>query len=140
MNYYIATSTERALLHNLVRDDLKKLGHEITYDWTTHGSVRQTSKARLEEIASLEFQGILGSHFVLVLLPGGKGTHVEIGLSIASKKKVFLHSEDPMMFELGPQICAFYHHPDVVRFSCPIAELVKNFHPLLEEYSINCLA
>lgn len=133
MKYYIATSTERMSLHNLVRDDLKKLDYEITYDWTTHGSVRHTSKARLQEVAHLECQGILAADFVLVLLPGGKGTHVELGLSIASKKKVFIHSEDPMMFEMGTQVCAFYHHADVVRLCCPIADVAKTLQSLLEE-------
>ncbi len=130
MKYYIATSIERAPLHNLVRDDLQKLGYEITYDWTTHGSVKHTSKVRLQEVAHLESQGVLISDFVLILLPGGKGTHVELGLAIASKKKVFIHSEDPMVFEIGPQVCAFYHHPSAVRLSCPIAQTAKTLQAL----------
>jgi hypothetical protein len=132
MKYYIATSTERMPFHNLVRDDLKKLGHEITYDWTMHGSVRHTSKERLQEVAHFQCEAILASDFVLVLLPGGKGTHVELGFSMANKKRVFLHSEDPMMFEMGPQICAFYHHSDVVRLCCPIADVAKTLQSLLE--------
>lgn len=133
MNYYIATSTERIFVHNQVRDDLKKLGLEITYDWTTNGNIRSTSKKCLQEAAFQMHRGILKSDFVLVLLPGGKGTHTEIGLSIASSKRVFLHSEDPMAFELGPQICAFYHHPDAVRFVCPIDQVAKTLWPFLEE-------
>lgn len=140
MKYYIATSIERALLHNIVRDDLQKLGHEISYDWTMHGSVKHTSKARLKEVANYECLGILASDFVLVLLPGGKGTHVELGLSIASKKRVFVHCEDPMMFETGPQTCAFYHHPNVLKFSCPIAEVAKNLHVFLEDTALTPLS
>ncbi len=131
MKYYIATSLERAAFHNLVREDLKKFGCEVTYDWTTHGSVKNTSKARLQEVAHLEFQGILESDFVLVLLPGGKGTHAELGFALGCKKRVFIHSEDPMAFEIGPQVCAFYHHADVVRVSCPIADLANALQPLL---------
>ena len=123
MKYYIATSTTRSPSHNLVRDQLKNFGHEITYDWTTHGSVRETSQARLKEVAHAEFQGILEADFVLVLLPGGKGTHVELGFSVASKRRVFIHSEDPAVFETGPEVCAFYHHSEVTRLSGPI-ELV----------------
>ena len=133
MKYYIATSLERVPFHNLVRNELTKLGYEITYDWTKHGSVKHTSTARLQEVAHNESQGILASDFVLVLLPGGKGTHVELGLSIASKKKVFIHSEDPMTFEIGPQVCAFYHHPDVCRFSCPVVEVSKILQLHMEE-------
>lgn len=131
MKYYIATSTARMPFHNLVRDELGKLGHEITYDWTTHGSVRETGLARLREVAHAECQGILDADFILVLLPGGKGTHAELGLSIASKKPVFIHSEDPGAFEIGPQACAFYHHANVVRISCPIDSVAEILHSSL---------
>ncbi len=123
MKYYIATSLERAHLHNVVRDGLAKLGHQLTYDWTTHGSVKHTSTARLKEVAHAEMAGILEADFVVVLLPGGKGTHVELGFSIGSGKRVFIHSEDPMAFEVGPQVCAFYHHAEVMRLSCPIVDV-----------------
>lgn len=131
MKYYIATSTTRAFAHNVVRDGLKKLGHEITYDWTTHGSVRLTSLARLREVAHAELQGILDSDFVVILLPGGKGTHVELGFSIASKKRVLIHSEDPALFELGPEACAFYHHADVIQFSGSIDQAAETVHSLI---------
>ncbi len=120
MKYYIATSTARAAAHNQVRDALNELGHEITYDWTSHGSVRETSQARLQEVAHAEFQAILDADFVVVLLPGGKGTHAELGFAIAAKKGVFIHSEDPAVFEPGSEVCAFYHHADVTRLICPL--------------------
>ena len=135
MKYYIATSTSRVPFHNQVRDLLKEFGHEITYDWTTHGSVRETSLSRLQQVAHAELEGILNSDFVLVLLPGGKGTHTELGFSIASKKRVFIHSEDPSVFEIGPQVCAFYHHADVVRLSCPIKDLVQKIQFLISPCS-----
>jgi nucleoside 2-deoxyribosyltransferase len=131
MKYYIATSTSRVPFHNQVRDLLKECGHEITYDWTTHGSVRETSVSRLQQVAHAVLQGVLDADFVLVLLPGGKGTHTELGFSIASKKRVFIHSEDPSVFEIGPQVCAFYHHADVVRLSCPIQDLVQKIHSMI---------
>ncbi len=123
MKYYIATSTERIAAHNLVRDQLNQWGHVITNDWTTHGNVRNSSLARLREVAVAMVQGVVEADFVLVLLPGGKGTHTELGLSLGGGKKVFIHSEDPSAFELGPQVCAFYHHPSVVRLSGPIEQV-----------------
>lgn len=123
MKYYIATSTARMPFHNLVREALAKFGHKITYDWTAHGSVRETNAARLQEVAHAEFEGILEADFVVVLLPGGKGTHAELGFSLGVKKRVFIHSENPADFEPGPQVCAFYHHADVIRLVCPIEQL-----------------
>lgn len=133
MKYYIATSLLRADAHHIVRDALQNLGHELSYDWTSHGSVKSVSKERLREVATLELGGIAKSDFVVVLLPGGHGTHLELGFALAKGKKVFLHTEDPLLFELGPQTNAFYHHPDLIRIHCPLADVAQIVHAMLEE-------
>ncbi|NNM43467.1 MAG: group-specific protein [Chlamydiae bacterium] len=133
MKYYIATSLSRMMVHNVVRDALQLWGHEICYDWTLHGNVKSVSKERLREVATLELDGISKADFVVVLLPGGHGTHLELGFSIAKGKRVFLHSEDSLVFELGPQTNAFYHHPDVTRLHCPIADVATTVHSLLAQ-------
>ncbi len=131
MKYYIATSLSRMMAHNLARDALKIFGHEISYDWSLHGSVKSVSKERLREVSINELKGVSEADFVIVLLPGGNGTHLELGFAIANGKRVFLHSEDPALFELGPQTNAFYHHPDVIQLSCPLADVAALIHPLL---------
>ncbi len=128
MKYYIATSLTRARDHNLIRDALKSLKHELSYDWTHHGSVKSVSLERLQEVAILELNGVLESDFVVVLLPGGHGTHLELGFALGSGKKVFLHTEDPSLFELGPQTNAFYHHPNLIRLCCPLHHLPNAIH------------
>ena len=128
MKYYIATSLANVKAHHQVRDALQALGHEISYDWTSHGSVKSVSKERLREVAIRELEGISEVDFVLVLLPGGTGTHLELGFSIGSGKKIFLHSEDPALFELGPQTNAFYHHPDVTQLTCRLDEVASLIH------------
>lgn len=131
MKFYIATSLSRMTDHRIVRDMLRQCGHEISYDWTLHGSVKSVSKERLQEVASLELNGVAEADFVVVLLPGGNGTHLELGFALARGKKVFLHTEDSFIFELGPQTNAFYHHPDVTRLHCPLAEVGTTVHSLL---------
>jgi nucleoside 2-deoxyribosyltransferase len=131
MKFYIATSLSRVTAHHTVRDTLEKYGHEISYDWTLHGSVKSTNKERLREVALLELDGVSEADFVIVLLPGGNGTHLELGYSIAKGKRVFLHTEDSLTFELGPQTNAFYHHPDITRLHCPLAEVGMTVHSLL---------
>lgn len=123
MKYYLGTSRSRVKDHHAVRDALNLIGHEISYDWTAHGNEKPSTKERLQEIAILDLRGVELADFLIVLLPGGGGTHLEIGFAIASGKKIFLHSEDPGLFELGPQANAFYHHPDVARICCPLADL-----------------
>jgi nucleoside 2-deoxyribosyltransferase len=131
MKYYIATSLSRMKAHNLVRDAMKIYGHELSYDWTTHGSVKKVSKERLREVAIHELEGVSETDFVLVLLPGGAGTHLELGFAIGRGKRIFLHSEDLAPFELGPQTNAFYHHPDVIRLICPLADIAALVHSML---------
>lgn len=133
MKYYIATSLSRTTAHHVVRDTLRTWGYEISYDWTLHGSVKSVSKERLREVATLELNGVSEADFVVVLLPGGNGTHLELGFAIARGKKVFLHSEDPLVFELGPQTNAFYHHPDVTRLHCHLADVGATVQSLLEQ-------
>lgn len=112
MKFYVATRLERAAEHNLVRDTLMKLGHEITYDWTVHGPVWRDGPERIREVAQRELQGVLDADVVVVLLPGGRGTHAELGMALAANKPVLLHG-DVHMFGADPETCAFYHHPNV---------------------------
>ena len=131
MKYYIATSLSRAPAHHTVRNSLASLGHEISYDWTSHGNVKSVSKERLQEVGLLELEGISESDFIVVLLPGGHGTHLELGFAIAGGKRIFLHSEDPLVFELGPQTNAFYHHPEITHLHCPLADVAAAVQSLL---------
>jgi nucleoside 2-deoxyribosyltransferase len=124
MKVYIATRLERHRDHNAVRDLLARFGHELTYDWTVHGPVWRDGLARIREVSQLEARGVLGADLVSVLLPGGRGTHTELGMAIAAGKPVLLHSFDPMPFEAVPETCAFYHHPLVRRTSDPFEDLV----------------
>jgi hypothetical protein len=128
MKYYIATSLLRIPEHNLVRDALSGCGHTLSYDWTLHGSVQSVSIERLQEVAILELGAILEADFVVVLLPGGKGTHLELGFAMGNHKKIFLHSEDPSLFDLGPQTNAFYYHPSLIPLCCPLADVATTVH------------
>lgn len=110
MKYYIATRLENHAAHNVVRDAMAAEGHEITYDWTTHGPVWRDGLMRIREVAHAETQGVLDADLVIVLLPGGRGTHVELGIAIAAGKRVLLHSENGDPFGATPETCAFYHH------------------------------
>lgn len=117
MRFYIATRLERAEIHNRVRDELVERGDVITYDWTKHGSVQREGHARIAEVAAAEMQGVADADVVIVLLPGGRGTHAELGMAIALGKFVIvvgLPSGD--WFSDSGNTCAFYHAPKVTRF------------------------
>lgn len=117
LRYYIATKLERHADHNLVRDTMAAQGHTITYDWSTHGPVFRHGVERIREVSLLETQGVLDADLVIVLLPGGRGTHAELGMALAAGKPVILHQlrsplvREANLFGATPETCAFYHHP-----------------------------
>lgn len=130
--FYIATSLSKHEQHNFVRDYLVSLGHEITYDWTTHGSQKMTSLERLNEIGHYEMDAVKSADIVVVLLPGGKGTHAELGMALGLDKPVFLHSEDPQAFDLGNKICAFYCCDGVTRNCLSLDQCLVSLKDFME--------
>lgn len=115
MKYYIATKLENHGEHNRLRDMLNAAGHECTYDWSVHGPVYGSGLEKVREVATLELQGVLDADAVVVLWPGGRGTHVELGAALAAGKPVVVASDVEGHHVASPETCAFYHHPFVTR-------------------------
>lgn len=109
LRFYIATRLERHQAHNLVRDQLTARGWECSYDWTVHGSVKNTTTQVIERVCEAEIAGVESADLVIVLLPGGRGTHVELGIAIGARVPVILHALDRAMFQPTEETCAFYH-------------------------------
>ena len=125
MRYYIATRLERHADHNAVRDLMAAAGHQITYDWTAHGPVWRSGAERIREVSVLETRGVLDADVVIVLLPGGRGTHAELGMAIAADKPILLHCADAAMFGATPETCAFYHHPAALTATGSLDEIPR---------------
>lgn len=109
---YIASGLENMAAVQTVRDILTAQGIGITYDWTAHGPAWREGHARMAEVAQSEINGVTSADGVIAILPGGRGTHTEIGAALASKIPVFLFTPDEGIMA-GAQTCAFYHHPGV---------------------------
>ena len=116
MKFYIATKLENHSAHNRVMEALQKTGHVCTYDWTIHGPVYTEGLARVRQVAILEWNGVYNADVVIVLWPGGRGTHVELGMALALAKRVIFVSNVDDHHEATTETCAFYHHPAVKRF------------------------
>ncbi len=102
---------------------LKSWGWTHTYDWTVHGCVLGSGKA-LRGVATKELRGVTDAELFIALLPGGRGTHTELGIALMSGCNVVLHSEDPALF--NPELKdtrSFYWLGEVERICCPIEEL-----------------
>lgn len=113
MKIYIASKLENHLLVQRVRNALQAEGHTITYDWTLHCSVKGQGETRLQEVASAELDGVRSADLVVVILPGGRGTHAELGAANALNKPVLLFSPDPWPFRSNEATCAFYWNKNV---------------------------
>ena len=123
MRFYIASKLENAALVRQLAKDLISWGWEQTYDWTIHGCVLGDEKA-LRDVAKKELYGAAQADLVIVLLPGGRGTHTELGIALMSGCEIVLHSEEPAPFDVNsPETRSFYWIPGVERVCCPWEEL-----------------
>lgn len=124
--YYIASGLENVEQVRQVKARLDAAGWKHTYDWTVHGSVQREGIARLREVAAAEADGILQAGVIVVLLPGGRGTHAELGMAIMAvemdiepdRTRVCIYSPNPDkdFNATDGTTCAFYYHPRVERF------------------------
>ena len=133
MRFYVASGLENKELAKKLIDHLLKLGHLVTYDWTTHGDVRESGEEVLTSVSLNEVRAVCDAELVVVLLPGGCGTHTELGLAIASRsnKRIIIWSETGKEFLYGKDTCVFYHHPVLERISCPFSQVGERVELLL---------
>ncbi|GGH87912.1 hypothetical protein JOD43_004125 [Pullulanibacillus pueri] len=98
------------------------MGHIQTYDWTRN---EQASAAKsLREIGIQEKRAVLDADHIIVLLPAGKGSHVELGLALGQGKKVHLYSPNEDVHHLE-NTTTFYHLPEVDLFIGTLDELIE---------------
>jgi hypothetical protein len=126
LSFYIASKIENGDAVARLSLALRQAGHIHTYDWSVHGPVFKPDATADQNIAAMravsrsEMDGVARADVVVVLLPGGRGTHVEVGAALAGGKLVVLCGE--FQEELTghgeyPWPCAFYYHPLAIRFA-----------------------
>ncbi|HOS18922.1 MAG TPA: group-specific protein, partial [Clostridia bacterium] len=82
MRFYVASGLENKDRVKRVLDKIAARGHTISYDWTLHGDVRGRGEEVLNTVAGNETFAVIDASCVLLLLPGGRGTHTELGLAL----------------------------------------------------------
>lgn len=77
----------------------------------------------MKEIGFQEKNAVLDADFIIVLLPAGKGSHIEFGIALGQGKEVYLHSpnDDLNNFETTS---TFYHLSNVKKSNGTIDELI----------------
>ncbi len=106
MKFYVGSGMKNCELVNYYANLLKENGWEQTYDWVKNVS-DDISREDMIKYASLESQGIVDSDVVVILLPAGRGAHIELGMAMALNKEIFLCSVTNEEFNIENTV-AFY--------------------------------
>ena len=106
MKFYVGSGMKNCELVNYYANLLKENGWEQTYDWVKNVS-DDISREDMIKYASLESQGIVDSDVVVILLPAGRGSHIELGMAMALNKEIFLCSVTNEEFNIENTV-AFY--------------------------------
>lgn len=118
MSLYIASTLGNAQQVRRLRDRFAKLGIQLTYDWTEHNNgqpyVPDRESILKRQIAEQELTGILDAGCVLVVIPGGRGTHFEFGFAYMAQKPLVL-LVDPPVPDDKQGWPSFYHLERIVK-------------------------
>ena len=122
MKFYIASGFHNKEKVKYVSEKLKRKGFIHTYDWTLNE--RASTLEDLKKIGQLEKTAIFEADFVVVLLPAGKGSHIELGMALGQGKKIYLYSPNQEVDDFKTTV-TFYHLPEVEKFIGNIDDLVE---------------
>ncbi|MRX73074.1 group-specific protein [Bacillus lacus] len=122
MKFYIASSFKNTEKVKYVSKMLIEKGFTHTYDWTLNENI--TTLEELKEIGQKETNAVIDAEFVVVLLPAGKGSHVELGIAIGNSKKIYLYSSDNEVDNLETT-STFYQLPEITKCIGTLDELVN---------------
>ena len=74
-------------------------------------------------IGQKEKTAVIEADIVIVLLPAGKGSHIELGIAIGNNKKIYLYSPNKEVDNLETT-STFYQLPEIEKCFGTIDELV----------------
>ena len=130
LKFYLATRVENWENANEVADAMCCAGWAQTYRWTANGkngNVEHLDEALKQKVAIEETAGVSACDVLIVLAPGGRGTHCEAGIALGQNKPIFIWAEKEKDLKSSDgQITTFYYHPNVTRCVCKKDDLVKN--------------
>jgi nucleoside 2-deoxyribosyltransferase len=117
--FYIAARKDRAADADAVANALNSHGWHRTLAWSGTDSAETAEHA---QTAMTELDAVREAEVLIVLLPGGFGTHVEMGAALALDKPVIIHAPDEATLAF-PYPCVFHYHPRVTRLVSPTVDI-----------------
>lgn len=120
---YIASTLSNAPRVRQLRDKLKTHGISLTYDWTGHygGNLYVPDDQPIEKRATAEREllGVARAKAILVVMPGGRGTHFEFGAGYILKKPIVIltdqHTGDTPAFHFLDNIVKATTEEEAIR-------------------------
>lgn len=90
--------------------ELRDRGCEVTYDWPATGEdhANEWTEDKRRAVAAAEIVGASLATDLILILPGGRGAHVELGAALSCNATAWLIVCGP-----EPVDSLFYHHPRV---------------------------
>jgi hypothetical protein len=122
MKFYVASSFKNVNAVRLISEKLKLEGYIQTYDWTQND--RDLTIEQLRELGQKEKKAVIAADFIVVVLPAGKGSHIELGIALGLGKKVYIHSPNGEVNNMAAT-STFYHLEEVEACTGTIEELVE---------------
>ncbi|CAN7403880.1 nucleoside 2-deoxyribosyltransferase [Rossellomorea sp. LjRoot5] len=122
MKFYIGSSFANKDHVRYVSDRLEQKGFIQAYDWTRNE--RASTVKDLQHIGQNEKDAIIDSNVVIIMLPGGKGSHVELGIALGLEKRIILYSPNDEVHDFA-NTTTFYHLPEVEKCSGSKEELLE---------------
>lgn len=119
--FYVASSFKNIDMVRLVSKRLVEKGFIHTYDWTRNE--RASTIEALKEIGLEERNAVLAADCIIVLLPAGKGSHIEFGIALGQQKRIYLYSPNEDVNNLETT-STFYHLSAVKILTGTIDELI----------------
>lgn len=110
MKFYVASSFKNIESVRYVGKELIKRGYTLTYDWTKN--TRASTIEDLKGIGQEEKDAVTESDFIIILLPAGKGSHIEMGIALGQNKQIFLYSPNEEVNNYATT-STFYHLSEV---------------------------
>ncbi|MDV2582390.1 nucleoside 2-deoxyribosyltransferase [Alkalibacillus haloalkaliphilus] len=120
--FYVASSFKNKDTVRRVNNELKNKGFISTYDWTQNE--RASTIHDLKVIGQEEKNAVIEADFIIVLLPGGKGSHIEFGIALGQGKRIYLYSSNDEVNDLETT-STFYHLSEVEKCIGSIEDLIE---------------
>ncbi|MGP1908263.1 group-specific protein [Metabacillus sp. JX24] len=122
MKFYVASSFKNIDKVRQVSNQLKSRGYIQTYDWTENEKASTFEDLKL--IGRQEKIAVAEADLIVVLLPAGKGSHIEFGIALGLNKRIILYSSNDEVNKFATT-STFYHLREVETFIGPLDELVE---------------